>query len=72
MWMISFSFGNDVRYLIDVKTWLATQFRMKILREAQYVHTYINKILVRYLMHSSKKDLLSFRHEVHLCKEQFP
>ncbi|KAA0049624.1 gag/pol protein [Cucumis melo var. makuwa] len=29
--------GNDVRYLIDVKTWLAAQFQMKDLGEAQYV-----------------------------------
>ncbi|KAL0539455.1 hypothetical protein IC582_023667 [Cucumis melo] len=29
--------GNDVGYLTDVKTWLAAQFKMKDLGEAQYV-----------------------------------
>ena len=29
--------GNDVGYLTDVKTWLAVQFQMKDLGEAQYV-----------------------------------
>ena len=29
--------GNDVRFLNDVKQWLATQFQMKDFREAQYV-----------------------------------
>ena len=34
--------------------------------------TYIDKMLVRYLMHNSKKGLLPFRHGVHLSKEQCP
>src|ERR1051325_9452532 len=29
--------GNDVRYLTDIKNWLATQFQMKDLGEAQYI-----------------------------------
>ena len=29
--------GNDVGYLTDIKNWLATQFQMKDLGEAQYV-----------------------------------
>ena len=29
--------GNDVGYLTDVKTWLAAQFQMKDLGDAQYV-----------------------------------
>ncbi|KAA0026242.1 gag/pol protein [Cucumis melo var. makuwa] len=49
--------GNDVGYLTDVKTWLAVQFQMKDLGEAQY---------------NSKKGLLPFRHGVHLSKEQCP
>ncbi|TYK14867.1 gag/pol protein [Cucumis melo var. makuwa] len=32
--------------------------------------TYIDKMLVRYLMQNSKKGLLPFRHGVHLSKEQ--
>ncbi|KAA0054556.1 hypothetical protein E5676_scaffold519G00200 [Cucumis melo var. makuwa] len=79
--------GNDVGYLTIVKTWLAAQFQMKDLGEAQYVldiqiirdrknkmlarsqATYIDKMLVRYLMHNSKKSLLPFRHGVHLSKK---
>ena len=79
--------GNDVGYPTDVKTWLASQFQMKDLGEAQYVFeiqiirdhkkkllvlseaTYINKMLVQYSMHNSKKSLLPFRHMVHLSKE---
>ncbi|KAL4018316.1 hypothetical protein IC575_021907 [Cucumis melo] len=34
--------------------------------------TYIDKMLVRYLMQNSKKGLLPFRHGVHLSKEQCP
>ena len=34
--------------------------------------TYIDKILVGYSMQNSKKDLLPFRHGVHLSKEQCP
>ncbi|TYK28745.1 gag/pol protein [Cucumis melo var. makuwa] len=34
--------------------------------------TYINKMLVRYSMQNSKKDLLPFKHEVHLSKKQCP
>ncbi|KAA0040367.1 gag/pol protein [Cucumis melo var. makuwa] len=34
--------------------------------------TYIDKMLVRYSMQNSKKDLLPFRHGVHLSKEQCP
>ncbi|KAA0052191.1 gag/pol protein [Cucumis melo var. makuwa] len=82
--------GNDVGYLIDVKAWLAVQFQMKDLEEAQYVlgiqiirdckiktlalsqATYIDKMLVRYSMQNFKKDLLLFRHGVHLSKEQCP
>ncbi|KAL0553858.1 hypothetical protein IC582_007762 [Cucumis melo] len=82
--------GNDVGYLTDVKAWLAAQFQMKDLGEAQYVlgiqiirdrknktlalsqATYIDKLLVRYLMQNSKKGLLPFRHGVHLSKEQSP
>ncbi|TYK05909.1 gag/pol protein [Cucumis melo var. makuwa] len=48
---------NDVGYLTDVKAWLAAQFQMKDLGEAQY---------------NSKKDLLPFNHGVHLSKEQCP
>ena len=29
--------GNDVGYLFDIKTWLATQFQMKDLEEAEFV-----------------------------------
>ena len=29
--------GNEVGFLTDIKQWLATQFQMKDLREAQYV-----------------------------------
>ncbi|KAA0026154.1 gag/pol protein [Cucumis melo var. makuwa] len=54
--------GNDVGYLTDVKAWLAVQFQMKDLGEAQYVLGIQN----------SKKSLLPFRHEVHLSKEQCP
>ncbi|KAA0067161.1 gag/pol protein [Cucumis melo var. makuwa] len=90
MWTISSSFGNDVGYLTDVKTWLAAQFQMKDLGETQYVlgiqiigdrknktlalsqATYIDKILVRFSVQNSKKDLLPFRHRVHLSKEQCP
>ncbi|TYK11833.1 putative Integrase core domain [Cucumis melo var. makuwa] len=82
--------GNDVGYLTNIKTWLAAQFQMKDLGEAQYVlgiqiirdsknktlalsqATYIDKMLVRYSMQNSKKDLLPFRHGVHLSKEQCP
>ncbi|KAA0066736.1 gag/pol protein [Cucumis melo var. makuwa] len=49
--------GNEVGYLTDVKAWLAAQFQMKDLGEAQY---------------NSKKGLLPFRYEVHLSKEQCP
>ncbi|KAA0049626.1 gag/pol protein [Cucumis melo var. makuwa] len=80
--------GNDVGYLTDVKAWLAAQFQMKDLGEAQYVlgiqsvrdhknktlalsqATYIDKMLVRYLMQNSKKDLLPFKHGFHLSEEQ--
>ncbi|KAA0056413.1 gag/pol protein [Cucumis melo var. makuwa] len=34
--------------------------------------TYIDKMLVRYSMQNSKKDLLPFMHGVHLSKEQCP
>ncbi|TYK22575.1 gag/pol protein [Cucumis melo var. makuwa] len=34
--------------------------------------TYIDKMLVRYSIQNSKKDLLPFRHGVHLYKEQCP
>ncbi|KAA0062801.1 gag/pol protein [Cucumis melo var. makuwa] len=34
--------------------------------------TYIDKMLVRYSMQNSKKNLLPFRHGVHLSKEQCP
>ena len=79
--------GNDVGYLIDVKTWLVAQFQMKDLGEVQCVlgiqiirdcknktlalsqATYFDKMLVRYSMQNSKKDLLPFRHVVHLFKE---
>ncbi|KAL0537426.1 hypothetical protein IC582_026404 [Cucumis melo] len=82
--------GNDVRYLTDVKAWLAAQFQMKDLGEAQYVlgiqiirdhknkmlalsqGIYIDKMLVRYSMQNSKKDLFPFRLGVHLSKEQCP
>ncbi|KAL0539315.1 hypothetical protein IC582_023520 [Cucumis melo] len=82
--------GNDVGYLINVKAWLAVQFQMKDLEEAQYVlgiqiirdckiktlalsqATYIDKMLIRYSMQNFKKDLLPFRHGVHLSKEQCP
>ncbi|TYJ99758.1 gag/pol protein [Cucumis melo var. makuwa] len=82
--------GNDVGYLTDIKNWLAVQFQMKDLGEAQYVlgiqiirdrknkmlvlsqATYIDKMLVRYLMQNSKKGLFPFRHGVHLSKEQCP
>ena len=82
--------GNDVGYLTDVKTWLATQFQMKDLGETSYVlgiqiirdhknktlalsqATYIDKMLVRYLMQNFKKSLLPLRQEVHLSKEQYP
>ena len=33
---------------------------------------YIDKILVKFVMHNSKKGLLSFRHGVPLSKEQCP
>ena len=34
--------------------------------------TYIDKMLVRYLMQNFKKSLLPLRQEVHLSKEQYP
>ncbi|TYK30754.1 gag/pol protein [Cucumis melo var. makuwa] len=55
--MLTDVIGNDVGYLTDVKAWLAAQFQMKDLGEAQY---------------NSKKGLLPFRHGVHLYKEQCP
>ena len=73
-----------------IKHWLATQFQMKDLGDAQFVlgikivqnrmnktlalsqASYIDKMLVRYKMQDSKKELLPFRYEVHLWKEQSP
>ncbi|KAA0053385.1 putative gag-pol polyprotein [Cucumis melo var. makuwa] len=95
-WKSSFTSMNEAftskngGYLTDIKAWLAVQFQMKDLGEAQYVlgiqiirdrknkmlalsqATYIDKMLVRYSMQNSKKDLLPFRHGVHLSKEQCP
>ena len=34
--------------------------------------SYIDKMLIRYKMQNSKKELLPFRHGVHLSKEQSP
>ncbi|KAA0040838.1 gag/pol protein [Cucumis melo var. makuwa] len=39
---------------------------------ALYQATYIDKMLVRYSMQNSKKDILPFKHEVHFSKEQCP
>src|ERR1051325_2812448 len=82
--------GNDEEFLTDIKKWLAAQFQMKDLGEAQFVlgiqilrdrknktlalsqALYIDKLLVKYSMHNSKKGLLPFRHGVHLSKEQCP
>ena len=82
--------GNDVGYLTNIKKWLAMQFQMKDLGDAQYVlgiqivrnrknrtlamsqASYIDKMLSRYKMHNSKKDLLPYRYEIHLSKEQCP
>ncbi|KAA0046028.1 gag/pol protein [Cucumis melo var. makuwa] len=35
--------GNDVGYLTDVKAWLAAQFQMKDLEEAQYAGVHLSK-----------------------------
>ncbi|KAA0058461.1 gag/pol protein [Cucumis melo var. makuwa] len=82
--------GNDVGHLTDIKKWLATQFQMKDLGNAQYVlgiqivqnrknktlamsqTSYIDKMLSRYKMQNSKKDLLPYRYGIHLSKEQCP
>ncbi|KAA0034955.1 gag/pol protein [Cucumis melo var. makuwa] len=58
--------GNDVGYLTDIKAWLAAQFQMKDLGETQYV------LGIQIIRDHSKKDLLPFRHGVHLSKEQCP
>ncbi|KAA0066490.1 gag/pol protein [Cucumis melo var. makuwa] len=81
---------NDIGLLTDIKQWLATQFQMKDLGEAQFVlgiqifrdrknkmlalsqASYIDKIVVKYLMQNSKRGLLPFRHGVTLSKEQCP
>ncbi|KAA0065357.1 gag/pol protein [Cucumis melo var. makuwa] len=52
--------GNDVGHLTDIKKWLATQFQMKDLGNAQYK------------MQNSKKSLLPYRYGIHLSKEQCP
>ncbi|KAA0051985.1 zinc finger BED domain-containing protein RICESLEEPER 2-like [Cucumis melo var. makuwa] len=49
--------GNDVGHLTDIKEWLATQFQMKDLGNAQY---------------NSKKDMLPYSYGIHLSKEQCP
>ncbi|KAL4011886.1 hypothetical protein IC575_028950 [Cucumis melo] len=82
--------GNDIGHLTDIKKWLATQFQMKDLGNAQYVlgiqivqnqknktlvmsqTSYIDKMLSRYKMQNSKKDLLPYRYGIHLSKEQCP
>ncbi|KAL0552323.1 hypothetical protein IC582_011432 [Cucumis melo] len=82
--------GNDVGHLTNIKKWLATQFQMKDLGNAQYVlgiqivrnrknktlamsqTSYIDKMLSRYKMQNSKKDLLPYRYGIHLSKEQCP
>ena len=74
--------GNDGQLLSLVKIQLSTQFKMKDLRETQYilgvkVHrdhknrklalsqaTYIDKLLVKYMIQNSKKCLLPFMHGV--------
>ncbi|KAA0063746.1 gag/pol protein [Cucumis melo var. makuwa] len=77
-------------HLTDIKKWLATQFQMKDLGNAQYVlgiqivqnqknktqvmsqTSYIDKMLSRYKMQNSKKDMLPYRYGIHLSKEQCP
>ncbi|KAA0061337.1 gag/pol protein [Cucumis melo var. makuwa] len=77
-------------HLVDIKKWLAMQFQMKDLGNAQHVlgiqidrnHKnktlamsqifYIDKMLSRYKMQNSKKDMLLYRYGIHLSKEQCP
>ena len=59
---------GEASYILGIK--LLRDRRNKILGLSQVA--YIDKILVKFVMHNSKKGLLPFRHGVPLYKEQCP
>ena len=58
---------GEVSYILGIK--LLRDHRNKMLGLSQAA--YIDKILVKFAMHNSKKGLLPFRHGVPLSKEKF-
>ncbi|KAA0060557.1 Retrovirus-related Pol polyprotein from transposon TNT 1-94 [Cucumis melo var. makuwa] len=59
---------REAQYVLGIQIIRDPKNKMLALSQA----TYIDKMLVRYSMQNSKKDLLPFRHKVHLSKEQCP
>ncbi|TYK03188.1 gag/pol protein [Cucumis melo var. makuwa] len=59
---------GEAQYVLGIQIIRDRKKKMLALSQA----TYIDKMLVRYLMQNSKKGLLPFRHGVHLSKEQCP
>ncbi|KAA0054700.1 gag/pol protein [Cucumis melo var. makuwa] len=57
---------REAQYVLGIQIIRDRKNKMLALSQA----TYIDKMLVRYLMQNSKKGLLPFRHRVHLSKEQ--
>ncbi|KAA0046465.1 gag/pol protein [Cucumis melo var. makuwa] len=59
---------GETQYVLGIQ--IIRDHKNKMLALSQV--TYIDKMLIRYSMENSKKDLLPFWHGTHLSKEQFP
>ena len=59
---------GEVQYILGTKVLRDRKNRKLVLSQA----TYIDKLLVKYVMQDSKKGLLSFRHGIPLSQDQCP
>ena len=59
---------GEASYILGIKLLQDRKNRMLALSQAAY----IDKILVRFAMHESKKGSLPFRHRIYLSKNQCP
>ena len=59
---------GDVSYILEIKIYKDKSKKMLDLSQ----QLYMEKVLKRFGMKNSKRDLLSFRHGVYLSKKMYP
>ena len=59
---------GKTQYIIGIKVLRDRKNRKLVLSQA----TYMDKLLVKYVMQDSKKSLLPFRHGIPLSQDQYP